>query len=98
MDGNSSEHGHHRSLEGDELNRYVSNLPDGVNKIKIREIFKVFGKVVDIYIGRKRDRSGSLLTFVRFNGVRDAKSLEQDMNRVRCDHCILKVNIARYQK
>ncbi|CAH1421647.1 unnamed protein product [Lactuca virosa] len=77
---------------------YVSNLPEGVRKFKIRKVFEVFGKVVDIYIGGKRDRFGSIFAFVRFEGVRDPKSLEKSMARIRCEHCILKVNIARYKK
>lgn len=34
---------------------YVSNLPDHINKLKIRKSFEVFGKVVDIFtlVGRK---------------------------------------------
>lgn len=77
---------------------YVSNLPDNVSKIKIRNSFQVFGKVADIYIGGKRDRSGSMFAFVRFEGVKDAKILEMEMSRVRCEHCILKVNIAKYMR
>ena len=77
---------------------FVSNLPSDVNKLKIRRAFEEFGKIVDIYIGGKKDKSGSIFGFVRFAGVSNAKSLERSMCRVRCEHCILKVNIARYQK
>ncbi|KAL4579087.1 hypothetical protein LXL04_015222 [Taraxacum kok-saghyz] len=71
---------------------------DRVTKLNIRKIFEPFGKVVDIYIAGKRDRTGSIFTFVRFVNVRDAKALEEGMARVRCEHFILKVNITRYQK
>lgn len=54
--------------------------------------------MVDIYIGGKRDKSGSIVAFVRFKDVRDVKRLEKEMCRVRWEHCILKVNIAKYQK
>ncbi|CAH1448030.1 unnamed protein product [Lactuca virosa] len=76
---------------------YVSNLPFGIKKFKITKEFEIFGKVVDIYIGGKKDKTGSIFAFVRFEGVRDAKTLKKEMSRVRC-HYILKVNIARYQK
>ncbi|KAI3690974.1 hypothetical protein L2E82_49187 [Cichorium intybus] len=77
---------------------YVSNLPNGVNKLKIKRAFEPFGKIVDVYTGGKRDKSGSIFAFVRFEGVGDAKALEDCMCRVRCEYCILNVNIARYQK
>ncbi|CAH1438900.1 unnamed protein product [Lactuca virosa] len=89
---------HERDANAHVISYYVSNLPDNANKIKIRKSFHIFGKVVDIYIGSKRDKSGSLFAFVRFEGVRDAKILEKEMSRVRCEHCILKVNIAKYQR
>ncbi|KAL4576683.1 hypothetical protein LXL04_012781 [Taraxacum kok-saghyz] len=77
---------------------FVSNLPNGANKTKIRLAFIQFGRVVDVYIGGKRDRSGSIFAFVRFANVRDAKALELEMNKVKYEHCILRVNIAKYQK
>ncbi|KAL4580495.1 hypothetical protein LXL04_016690 [Taraxacum kok-saghyz] len=77
---------------------YVSNLPDGITKQRIKYIFTQFGRVVDIYIGGKRDHTGSIFVFVRFINVADPKALEHEMFKVRCEHLILKVNIARYQK
>ncbi|KAL4592069.1 hypothetical protein LXL04_005050 [Taraxacum kok-saghyz] len=77
---------------------YVSNLPNGANKAKIRLSFIQFGKVVDVYIGGKRDRSGSIFAFVRFANVGDVKALELEMSKVRYEHCIIRVNIAKYHK
>ncbi|KAL4578180.1 hypothetical protein LXL04_014299 [Taraxacum kok-saghyz] len=77
---------------------YVSNLPEGITKQKIKYVFTQFGRVVDIYIGGKRDRVGLIFAFVKFSNVEDPKAMEQAMLKVRCEHSILKVNIARYQK
>ncbi|CAI9299751.1 unnamed protein product [Lactuca saligna] len=77
---------------------YVSNLPDNVSKLKIMNSFQKFGKLVDIYIGGKRDRSGSIFAFVIFEVVRDVKRLEYEMGRIRCGHYILRVNVEKYQK
>ncbi|CAH1438930.1 unnamed protein product [Lactuca virosa] len=63
-----------------------------------RYSFQPFGRVVDIYIGGKRDCSGSIFAFVRFEDIHDAKVLEKEMSKFRCGHCILRVNIAHYQK
>ncbi|KAL4582224.1 hypothetical protein LXL04_006768 [Taraxacum kok-saghyz] len=62
---------------------YVSNLPERVTKLNIRKSLEPFGKIVDIYIGGKRDRSGSIFAFVRFANVRDRKALEVAMERER---------------
>ncbi|KAL4568905.1 hypothetical protein LXL04_024523 [Taraxacum kok-saghyz] len=77
---------------------YVSNLPEGITKQKIKFVFTQFRRVVDIYIGGKRDRACLIFAFVRFVNVEDPKAMEQAMYKVRCEHSILKVNIARYHK
>lgn len=50
-----------------------------------------------LYRGKKK-KIGSIFVFIRFKGVRDTTILENEMCRVRCEHFILKVNIAKYQK
>lgn len=77
---------------------YVSNLPEGVSKTQIWKSFQKYGRVADVYIGGKKDHSGSTFAFVRFENIRDEKVLEHKISRVRYGHCILRVNIARYQK
>ncbi|KAL4571861.1 hypothetical protein LXL04_018628 [Taraxacum kok-saghyz] len=72
---------HENGYEEPVTSFYVSNLPEGVTKTKIRYAFVQFGKVVDIYIGGKRDRSGSIFAFVRFANVNDAKALEREMSK-----------------
>lgn len=57
---------------------YVSNLPEGVLKAQIWKSFQKYGRVADIYIGGKKDRSGSTFAFVRFENIRDAKVLEHE--------------------
>ncbi|CAH1439556.1 unnamed protein product, partial [Lactuca virosa] len=44
---------------------YATNIPDGANCNKLREVFMEYGEVVDIYIARKKDASGSNFAFIR---------------------------------
>ncbi|KAI3792215.1 hypothetical protein L2E82_06088 [Cichorium intybus] len=56
---------------------YVSNLPEGATVNEIWKKFEGFGKLVDVYIARKKERSGARFGFVRFAGVQDAKAMEE---------------------
>ncbi|CAH1452912.1 unnamed protein product [Lactuca virosa] len=77
---------------------YITNIPVGTERSVIYEVFKEFGKIEDVYIPGRKDRRGSYFSFVKFKGVANAKELEQAMQHVRCGHCILNVNIAKYGK
>lgn len=56
------------------------------------------GKLVDTYIVGRKDKSGSYFAFVKFEGVKDIQVMLNSLNKVRCGHCILKVNMAKYEK
>ncbi|CAH1412999.1 unnamed protein product [Lactuca virosa] len=59
---------------------YATNIPDGANCNKLREVFMEYGEVVDIYIARKKDASGSNFAFIRFKVIGDIKALEGNSN------------------
>lgn len=77
---------------------FVSNIPAGTNRFELNEAFKPFGRITDVYIPGRKDKGGSYFGFVKFGGVKDVTTLERSMQSVRCNHCILKVNISKYEK
>ncbi|KAL4559925.1 hypothetical protein LXL04_032071 [Taraxacum kok-saghyz] len=54
------------------------------------------GTVVDVFVARKRNRSGRKFGFVRFLRVRDVGKMEQDLNSCWLDKFKLKANLAKY--
>ncbi|CAI9267059.1 unnamed protein product [Lactuca saligna] len=75
---------------------YVSNISDGFNYKDVWDIFMEFGKVIDVYIARKKDISGSNFAFIRFKGIKYIEELEMKTGNVKCRKCILKVNETRF--
>ena len=64
----------------------------------LRGCFESFGKVVDVYIGRHKDKAGRNFAFVKFAGVRDVQALEGEMHGVVCGGRTLTVNAAKYSR
>ncbi|CAH1452378.1 unnamed protein product [Lactuca virosa] len=77
---------------------YVTNIPDGTCRYTLKEAFKNFGNIIDVYIPGRKDKGGAYFGFVKFCGVKNAEELERSMQRVKCGHNILKVNISKYRK
>ncbi|KAI3740607.1 hypothetical protein L2E82_31075 [Cichorium intybus] len=77
---------------------YVSNIQQNTTVEMLRRAFQSFGKIADIYIPGRKDRSGSYFAFVKYFGIKDAEEMARTLNRVKCGSCITKVNIARYEK
>ncbi|KAL4569584.1 hypothetical protein LXL04_025225 [Taraxacum kok-saghyz] len=74
---------------------YVSNLQEDITVLMIRNAVKSLGKLVDVYIPGRKDKSGSFFAFVRFEGVTDSTSIVNAMNEIRCGNCILRTNVAK---
>lgn len=62
---------------------YISNIPVGTSRVTINDIFKSFGKIVDIYLTGRKDRGGMYFGFVRFIDVADVLTLERKMHGLR---------------
>ncbi|KAI3500567.1 hypothetical protein L1887_36391 [Cichorium endivia] len=75
---------------------YIAGLSEGTRKIDIRDCFRRFGEIVDIYMGTKKNSSGKNFAFVKFIKVKDIWSLEKEMQGVVCYSKTLSVNIAKY--
>ncbi|KAL4563421.1 hypothetical protein LXL04_027463 [Taraxacum kok-saghyz] len=77
---------------------FISNIPEGTNGYDLKETFRGFGRISDVYIPGRKDKGGSYFGFVKFEGVKNAHDMEKELQGIRCGHCILKVNISRHGK
>ncbi|KAL4557851.1 hypothetical protein LXL04_036045 [Taraxacum kok-saghyz] len=77
---------------------YVTNLQADVTVVELRKAFHSHGKLVDVYISGRKDKSSSFFAFVRFEGVKDTAMMVNNLNKVRCGNCIVKTNVARYEQ
>ncbi|CAH1438297.1 unnamed protein product [Lactuca virosa] len=69
----------------------------GTKKEEIREPFSRFGKVMDVYLGLKKDYYRRNFSFVRYVGIKDIEVLESKLQGIKCRGNILEVNISKHQ-
>ncbi|KAD3642329.1 hypothetical protein E3N88_31553 [Mikania micrantha] len=77
-------------------NYYISNLPDDVTAKEVWGAFKEYGDIVDAFVPKHKDRSGSRFAFVRFANVQDANDLESALKLVKVGGAKVTANIAKY--
>ncbi|CAI9298858.1 unnamed protein product [Lactuca saligna] len=77
---------------------YVAYPQNDISKPMLSESFHRYGKLMDIYILGRKDKSGFYFAFIRFEGVKDVEALLKSLNKVKCGHCIVKVNVSKYVK
>ncbi|KAI3744324.1 hypothetical protein L1987_57403 [Smallanthus sonchifolius] len=77
---------------------YVSNLPEGTTSKDLAPYFQNYGRLVDIYVAAKKDKSGSFFGFVRFEDVDNKWELEKAMTEIHIDNARLSVNLAKFDR
>ncbi|KAD4178000.1 hypothetical protein E3N88_26591 [Mikania micrantha] len=77
---------------------YVANLPTDCTTKELQQEFSRFGKVLDVYIAGKKDKSHCHFGFVRFPEVGNPVQLERDLNNIKLKNLKISVNIAKYEK
>ncbi|KAL4568072.1 hypothetical protein LXL04_023673 [Taraxacum kok-saghyz] len=63
---------------------FVAGMADCTTKLEIQKCFNGYGDIADVYMGKKKDKSGNNFAFVKFNNVRDIWRLEEDMQNITC--------------
>jgi hypothetical protein len=77
---------------------YVNNLPEDISKKEVERMFERWGKVVDVYLAKKRNKMGRFFGFVRFSNVKDEKWLESQLRDVWFGTYKVWINISRFEK
>ncbi|KAL4557422.1 hypothetical protein LXL04_035599 [Taraxacum kok-saghyz] len=74
----------------------MAGMPVGTKKEEIKRCFEGFGELVDVFMGRKKHKSGQKFAFVKFNNIGDARTLQDEMLGLVCCGKALSVNVAKY--
>jgi len=77
---------------------YVTNFPDNLPLIRLRQSFEVREILTDIYVARHRNARGQEFGFVRFVNVKNKVKLSQALNNVWIDQCRIWAREARFDR
>ncbi|KAJ9548111.1 hypothetical protein OSB04_020654 [Centaurea solstitialis] len=75
---------------------YITNFSNRSTEADLWGIFKKIGKVVDVYVARKSNKSGARFGFARFLGITDKVGFERKLNNTWVGNCRLLANVARF--
>lgn len=53
---------------------------------KVKEVFEDWGKVIDVYIAKKRNKSGRIFGFVRFTKLETKNGWKNNSETCSSDH------------
>lgn len=78
---------------------FIDNLPRGIISEWTRDLFSEFGKIVDVFVSKKKRKSNSLaFGFVRFSKLEDARRAVEKLDGHEIKGLKIKVSMARYDK
>ena len=77
---------------------FFSNFPDEMNEVGLWKIFQRWGKVREVIVAGKRTKEGRRFGFVRFQGVRNDKELEYQLDKITIGNRRLFVNLPKYNR
>ncbi|KAH7865128.1 hypothetical protein Vadar_002587 [Vaccinium darrowii] len=78
---------------------YVDNLPYEMDEVWLRQIFKGYGDVVDVFIPNKRSsRFNTKFGFVRFRSKAEALDAVQDLHGILIRDFRVQVNLGRFSQ
>ncbi|XP_020203059.1 serine/arginine-rich splicing factor 8 [Cajanus cajan] len=90
--------GHLRQILNNSTSFFFTNVAENQEISVLWKIFQKWGKVVDVFIPKKRDNQGRRFGFVRFSGVCDVEGLERSLNSIVIGARRLKVNLTRHSR
>ncbi|GKV34373.1 hypothetical protein SLEP1_g42750 [Rubroshorea leprosula] len=94
----ASAHGYGKGILEQSTSFFFTNFPEDW---QIGEMWKAFircGKVIQIYIARKRDKWGRRFGFARFLDVKSTRELEIKLNQIFVGDQYIKANIAIFSR
>lgn len=74
---------------------FFTNFPDDWDEQALWEMFLRWGKTVDVFIPKKRDKGGRRFGFVRFINVQNSKVLERELDQIWIGTYKLRVNLSK---
>ena len=77
---------------------FFSRFPEDHSELDLWRIFQRFGRVVEVFIAKRRNRWGRRFGFVRFLVVSDKKKMETDLDKIYIGNLKMYVNLPRYKR
>ncbi|GKU89866.1 hypothetical protein SLEP1_g3943 [Rubroshorea leprosula] len=75
---------------------FFTNFPEDWEMGDMWRVFIKFGRVIQVFIAKKRDRKGRRFGFVRFLDLKDTKAVEYQLNQIQFGQQTLQANLARF--
>ncbi|CAL0303250.1 unnamed protein product [Lupinus luteus] len=75
------------SFHGDFSSFYIANFPYDVSSKDLWNLFQKWGRVRDVYIPRKKNKINQRFAFIRFDRVKDERSLALELDKVWIGNC-----------
>ena len=70
------------NFKGKATTFFFTNFPESWNEKGFWNIFLKYGRVVDVFIPRKRNKAGKLFGFARFLNIMDSLLFEKKLNEI----------------
>ncbi|GLU06805.1 hypothetical protein SLE2022_237990 [Rubroshorea leprosula] len=86
--------GYNKQFSGWSTTFFFYNFPEELEAKFLWNCFKMYGKVVDVYLPRKRDKRGKRFGFVRLTGVNNEMQMERKLNNIWIGSYKIRVKIA----
>ncbi|KAJ9549144.1 hypothetical protein OSB04_021687 [Centaurea solstitialis] len=86
------------NVNGRATSFFFTNFPDTWSEANVWKEFLHHGKLVDVYIARKKTVAGRKFGFARFLDVSDVTSFEKKLDGIRMGAYKVKVNVARFER
>ncbi|XP_057445071.1 uncharacterized protein LOC130737342 [Lotus japonicus] len=77
---------------------FFTHFPDNFDERRMWKVFERWGRVVDIYIPRKRTKEEKRFGFVRMVGIADPEYLARQIDQMFIGNMKLYVNVPRFAK
>ncbi|GKV51081.1 hypothetical protein SLEP1_g57759 [Rubroshorea leprosula] len=94
----NSEAGYNNQFSGWSTTFFFYNFPEELEAKFLWNSFQMYGKVVDVYLPRKRDKRGKRFGFVRMIGVNNEMQMERRLNGIWIGSYKIRVKIANDQQ
>lgn len=75
---------------------YVTNFPENIPLVRLRQAFEVCGILSDVYMARHRNARGQEFGFVRYVNVKNIDKLVLALNNVWIDNCRVWASEAKF--
>lgn len=87
-----------RPVNNQETTYFATNVPKEAKKGELWRVFEKYGKLSDVYMGKKLGKNKQYYAFIRYRGVDNVKELERRLDGVKVGGKTLAINVALHER